>query len=169
MRHVIKIGSVWTFERWRDGRLIDKLRRHNIIPDALIDHILDVCFSGGSQKTAWYIAPFSDDYTPDGDETYAVPGFTEFVAYDESARPTWSDGGVSGQAVSNAASKAEFTCTGVATTIYGAALFSVATKADTATSGAVLGPVVRLSTPLTGIIDDDIISIGCTITGVDAT
>ena len=163
----IMIGSKWRFEHWRGDRLIAERIQENLVPNELIDHFLDVVFSGGGQITTWYIALFSNDHAPAAGDTYALPAFTEATGYDEAARPAWSEGGVSAQTISNESSKASFTMDGTDPTLYGGALVSVATKGDTA-GGGILGPVAQFSQPMTGIADDDVIKVFATITGSDA-
>lgn len=164
----MKIGSIWTIEHWRGKTMLAKRVEENLVPNQFIDHVLDVALSAGTQITSWFIALFSDNHTPAATDTYAVPGFTESDEYDEATRPAWSEGGVSGQEISNSASKASFTMTGVDGTIYGAALVSDSTKDDQAASGAVLGPVAQFTQgAITGILDDDVIKVYCTITGSD--
>jgi hypothetical protein len=164
----IKIGSTWFVEHWRGENLLARRIEENLVPNECIDHLLDVGFSAGTQVNPWYIALFSDDHTPAAGDTYAVPGFTESTEYDETTRPAFSDGGVSGQEVSNEAAKASFTMTGVDTTIFGAALVSDNTKGDQAVSGAILGPVAQFSQgSITGIADDDVIKVYVSITGSD--
>jgi hypothetical protein len=53
------------------------------------------------------------------------------TAYDEAARQTWTDGGVSSQSVSNSASPATFTISTDGTTVGGLFLTSVSTKGGT--------------------------------------
>lgn len=159
------IGSIWRFEHWRRGVLLAERLRENICPDEYINYLLSAGMASGAQVANWYIALFSDNYTPLITDTYAVPGFTESTAYDEAYRPVWSHGGVSAKSMSNTASKASFTMTGVDTAIYGAALVSVSTKGDTA-GGGLLGPVAQITEgPFTGIIANDEILIYVTING----
>jgi len=102
----------------------------NIIPDEGLDDLLDVWLGNGTQSATWYIAPFSGNITPANTLTAATfdGTATEFTNYDEAARVTWADDAVSGQAISNAAVKADFTMSAGGGTIYGAGLLSVSTK-----------------------------------------
>ena len=166
----IKIGSVWTIEHWRGKRLLRRLIEQNLIPNQFINHVLDVALSGGTSVATWYIALFSNNHTPASGNTYATPGYTESTAYDEVARPAWAEAGVTDQEISNEATKADFTMTGVDATIYGAALVSSATKGNTAATGAILGPVAQFTAgAVSGIVDNDILKVYVTITGTDAT
>ena len=164
----VVIKSQWTIEHWRDDKLLAKRIEENLCPDEFINHVLDVALSGGSQKTTWYLALFSDDHTPAAGNTYATPGFTEADGYDESTRPQWNEAGVSAKSITNSASKATFTMDGTDATIYGAALVSDNTKDDQVASGAVLGPIAQFSGgAITGIVDDDVIKVYMTINGSD--
>ena len=166
-RQKIVLGSIWTIEHWRGDDLLAKRIEENLCPDEFINHVLDVALSGGSQKTTWYLALFSNDYTPTASDTYAVPGYTEADGYDETTRPQWQEAGVSSKSITNSASKATFTMDGTDTSIYGAALVSVNTKGDVA-GGGVLGPVAQFTGgAITGIADDDVVKVYMTITGND--
>ncbi len=168
-RQKMVVSSVWGFERWRHGILLSKQTVENLVPDQVINHLLDVVFSNGTQIANWYLALFSNDHTPLATHTYASPGYTENTGYDEATRPAWSEGGVSMKSITNSANKASFTMDGTNPNIYGASLVSDNTKGDTAASGAILGPVAQISTPLTGIMDDEVIKVYCTINGADGT
>ncbi|WP_319406184.1 hypothetical protein [uncultured Desulfosarcina sp.] len=163
----IRFSSKWRVEHWRGNKLLAERIEDNLVPNECIDHLLDVGFSGGPQTSQWYLALFTDDHTPAATDTYAVPGFTETIEYDEPTRPAYSDGGVSGQSLSNAAAKATFTMTGVDPTLFGAAMMSLNTKGDVA-GGGVLGPIAQFSQgSITGISDDDVIKVYIAISGSD--
>lgn len=165
-RQKMSISSLWAMEHWRKDRLLNKQIAENVVPDEFINHALDVVLSGGTQITAWYLAVFSDDYTPLSTDTYASPGYTEADGYDETTRPQWDEAGVSSKEITNSASKATFTMDGTDASLYGCALVSDNTKADTA-GGGILGPAAAFSSAVTGIIDDDVIKVYMTITGSD--
>lgn len=163
----LTISSKWRVEHWRGEKLLARRIDENLVPNQFIDHVLDSALSGGSQISAWYVTVFNDDHTPAATDTYAVPGFTESTEYDEATRPAWSEGGVSAQEISNMASKASFTMTGVDATLYGAAMLSLNTKGDVA-GGGILGPVSQFAAgPIDGIVDDDVIKIVVNIVGSD--
>jgi len=135
----------YEFEQVRDGVVIDRWTEENLIPNEGLTHMLDVVCKGGSQVGTWYVLPFEGNYTPVATDTAATfPSLsTECTTYAESVRQTWVEGAISGNSVSNSASKAEFTIN-ASKTIYGCALVSVATKS--ATSGVLLS-AVRFGTP----------------------
>lgn len=171
LKGVFRTKSLWVWEKWspvnpRSGAylLTDRWEATNLTTDEGINHALDVVFSGGAQKTAWYIALFEDDYTPLSTNTYQVPGYTECTAYDEGARPTWEEGGVSAKSISNTANSATFTMN-AAKTLYGASLVSANTKGD-----IVSGEVLYLSTAFSAeknMADDEVLRVTATITGQD--
>ena len=122
----------WTAEVWRDGVMIDQRKDcPNIITAEGRDHLLDVTLVGGTQITAWYVAPFSSNTTPLSTHTYAVPAYTEWAAYNEATRPACTLAAVSGQSTTSSASKASFTTITNPVTIYGAGLVGGGTGADT--------------------------------------
>lgn len=101
----------------------------NLVTNVGLDHALDTELSGGTPVTTWYIG--LTDGTPTaaaGDTSASHAGWVEEQGYDEAARVTWVDAGVSSQSVTNAASTATFTITSGATTVGGAFLISVSTK-----------------------------------------
>ena len=101
----------------------------NIVVNAGLDYLLDIGLSGGVQITSWYLG--LTDSTPTvaaGDTMASHAGWTEVTAYSEAARLAWTDGGVSGQSVSNSASPATFTINANGTVVGGAFLTSVSTK-----------------------------------------
>jgi hypothetical protein len=132
------IDGAMAFGRWdvvcRDRHGNVKWTDHidNLIVNAGLDHLLDVALSAGTQITTWYIG--LTDGTPTvaaADTMSSHAGWTEVTAYDEAARQTWTDGGVSSQSVSNSASPATFTISTDGTTVGGLFLTSVSTKGGT--------------------------------------
>jgi len=134
---ILRAGTLYEFEQWRNGKLIDTWACHNIIPTQGLDHILAVVCNAGSQVTAWFVGIFEANYTPIAGDTAAsfVASSTESTAYAEAARPAWTESTPSGGSTTNSASKAEFTMNATKT-IYGAFLTSVSTKS--ATTGTLL-------------------------------
>lgn len=165
------MGAIFHLEHWRGDKLLAERHEENLCPDEFIDYMLDAGLSGGTPITAWYVLIFNDNFTPDGDETYATPGFTESTDYDEVTRPAWTEAGVSSQVITNSASKATFTMNGTDTSIYGAAIVgggsNPSTKDDQA-GGGTLGPVAQFTGgAVTGIVADDVLKVYVTITGSD--
>lgn len=163
-----RLSSIWQWEHFRDGKLIDKWEEKNLVTNEGLDHVLDVAFSGGTQITSWYVTIFENDHTPAAGNTYATPGFTESTAYDEATRPAWTDGGVSSQSVDNSASKASFTINATKT-IYGAALVGGGTAATTKDDQAGGGTLYNLSqfSASKAVEDDDVLKVTVTLTAAD--
>jgi hypothetical protein len=135
LEKIPKAPTHWWWEQWKKmGRsgayVLDSVwEADNVCTDEGVTHMLDVTFSGGTQKTVWYLLLFNTDYTPLITNTYQAPGFTESTNYDEGARPTWQEAGVVNKALTNSANRAYFTMNATET-IYGGALVSANTKGD---------------------------------------
>lgn len=136
----LEIGTTWVWEHWLSGRLFNSWRDKNLFVLEGRNEILDVFFTGGTQLSAFYIAPFEDNHTPASGDNYATPGFTECTAYEGATRPGWTPGAVSGGVVDNSANRASFTFND-SKTIYGAALVgggSTPSTKDDQSGGGVL-------------------------------
>lgn len=113
-------------------RIIGTDQIENIVVNVGLDHALDVTLSAATQITSWLLG--LTDGTPTvaaGDTMASHAGWVEVTAYDEGTRPAWTDGGVSGQSVSNSASQARFTISTNGTTVGGAFLTSNNVKGGT--------------------------------------
>jgi hypothetical protein len=127
------VHTVWTVEKRKKGtdELVDRTVDHNVVTGEGLDALLNIMFHNGTQINPWYIIVFENDFTPDGDETYAVPGYTETNAkVDETLREEYVEGASSGGVISNSASKARYTFNN-AVTIYGGALVGGGTDGNT--------------------------------------
>jgi hypothetical protein len=80
------IKSIWDWEHYRDGKLLDEWRETNICTDEGLNKLLDVMFHGVTAIATWYIAIFESDTTPVAGTTYATPVYTECTAYAEATR-----------------------------------------------------------------------------------
>jgi hypothetical protein len=123
----------WEIEcRGPDGLLKWTDEIENIVVNEGLDHVLDVVLHAGTQITTWYVGITDASPTVIGGNTMSShAGWTENVNYDEAARPTFVEGSVSSQSVSNSSNKAQFTINASAQTIGGAFLTSNATKSGT--------------------------------------
>jgi len=159
-----KFGFVYKFEQFRNGELIGTVEKHNLVTDEGLTYLLDVGLSAGTQITAFYVVPFENNHTPAAANTYAVPGYTECTAYDEATRPAFTDAGVSGKSLTNAASKASYTFNDTKT-IYGAALVCGGTdptvKGNTAGGGKLIS-LVNVGANAKAMLDDDVLKITVT-------
>lgn len=107
----------------------------NLVLNGGLDHLLDVVLSGGTQDTSWFVGLLGASPTPAATDTATQIATYDFVNYDESTLPAFTDGGVSGQSVSNSASTADFTCSTNSSTVGGA--FLIGTNAKATPSGVV--------------------------------
>ena len=164
------VTSIWDWEHWKKASvksgayiLHDAWTEHNMVVDEGLTHLMETVFSGGAQKTAWYIALFNDDYTVLAANTYQSPGYTESTNY-AGSRKTWVEAGVSAKSISNAASVALFTMS-ASETIYGASLLSANTPGD-----AVSGETLYCSSKFTtgrGVEVTDVLKVTATLTAED--
>lgn len=139
----LSIASIWLSEVIRDGVIINSSISKNLVTNEGLNALLNIMFHGSTQITTWYIALFSNNHTPAAGNTYATPGYTEYTTYDEATRQAFVEAAASGQAITNIASRAEFTISsGGGATVYGAALVGggtgATTKGDTAGGGTLL-------------------------------
>lgn len=139
-----RIGSVYTVEAYApDGALRWREVVHNTVVNEGLDALLDKTFKGSSYTATWFCGLIDNaNFTAiNNDDTAArittgTPShptsnnWKESTAYSNSTRPTLTLGSVSGQSVSNSASKCAFTINATAT-INGAFTVSNSTKGGT--------------------------------------
>lgn len=162
------LASLWEWEHWRSGKLIDQWRDHNLCTDEGLNHVLDVAFSGATPITAWYVAIFDNNHTPAAGNTYATPGFTEATNY-SGDRAQWQQGEVAAKSITNSANKASLTFTSAAT-IYGAALVGGGTDADTkgdTAGGGTLYNVSQFSSGAKSMASSDVLKVTVTLSMQD--
>jgi len=123
----------WEFTcRDKHGNVKWKDTIDNIVVNAGLNYLLDAGLSGGSQITTWYLSLLSATPTVvAADVMNSHGGWTEVVAYDESTRVAFVDGGVSSQSCSNSGSPAVFTISTNGTQVGGAFLTSGSAKSGT--------------------------------------
>lgn len=124
------VGGVFTHTvNGRDSRVTP----NDMVHEGL-DDILSVYFKQGTQRTAFYIAPFSGNVTPDP-ATLTAATFastqTEFIDYSETTRPVWTPGAVASQGIDNSGSLATFTVNQNSSTIWGFAMLTASPKQAT--------------------------------------
>jgi hypothetical protein len=162
------LGSMWQWEHWRDGAVVDSWVERNLCTNQGLNYLLDAAFSGATAISTWYVAVYDNNHTPASNNTYATPGFTEATNY-SGTRPQWEEGGVSGKAIANSANKASLTFTSAAT-IYGAALVGGGTAATTkgdAAGGGKLFNISAFSSGAKSMASSDILKVTITITAQD--
>jgi len=150
------------------GNLISSSRAENIITDQGLNHILNIELCGSTQIATWYLVMFEDNYTPVAGDTYAVPHYTEFIAFDEATRPAYVET-LGSKQVTNSASKGVFTANATKT-LYGAALVGGGTdptvKGNTAGGGTLLcAGKFAANQP---VVDDNVVNLTYTVTAADA-
>lgn len=138
---------------------------HNIVVNQGLDYFLDVGLSDGTADNTHYIGIFEGDYTPVAGDTAAniATNSTESTAYDEANRQTWVEPGVSGQAITNTASKAAFTMN-ASKTIYGAFLVSSNVKSGTAGTLIAAGRFASSR----AVVSSDVLEVTYELTAADA-
>jgi len=164
----IPIGTLWEFEHFRKGELIDQWQQGNVNTNEGLDAFLDIMFHASTQIATWYMCTFENDYTPLVTNTYAVPGYTECTAITEGTRPAFNEAAASSRVTTNSANKATFTYNATKT-IYGAALVGGGTgpteKGNTA-GGGTLFCSSKFGTPKS-VVTTDVLLVTCTITLAD--
>lgn len=170
IKSIIPIGSWWTFEQWRQGKLIDQWAQKNVNTTEGLNYLLNVMFFDETPiaSTDWFMGLFENDYTPLITNTYAVPGFTESEAYDELTRIAYVPAEATARVTTNTASKATFTISATKT-IYGAFLCGGGTAADTKSDvagGGVLFASSQFAAPK-AVVDNDVLMVSCAITLAD--
>lgn len=100
-----------------------------------LNDLLAVYFTAGTQRVAFYFAPYANNVAPD--QTLTAANFTstmgEYTNYTESTRPIWTPGAVASQSVDNSAAAARMTIGTGGGTVRGAGLIS--NQAKSATTG----------------------------------
>ena len=146
MNEQLQAGFAYTVEVLdAGGNVIETSVDHNLMPDEGIAYMLGTALKQGAPAPAWYVGLFSGAYTPTAGVTAATiaTAASECTAYSADTRLPFALGAVTGGAVDNAASKAEFTFTSDVT-IYGGFIVSAAAK--NSTSGTLIS-VVRFASP----------------------
>ncbi len=168
MKAIIPIGSWWEFEQYRDGKLVDQWAQKNVTTTQGLNSMLDATFHGTTAIGTWYMGLFENNYTPLVTDTYAVPGFTESTAYNESARVVYNEAAAVNKVTTNVANKSTFTMNATKT-IYGAFLCgggsAPTTKGNTA-GGGILFAASQFAAAKS-VVANDVLLVTCTITLAD--
>jgi hypothetical protein len=156
--------GVYIIDHVRNGEIIHSQTVDNLVVDQGLSHLLDVTFNGATQITAWYLGLYEANYTPQADDTAAniSSRSTESTAYTEGTRPTFTTVAASGNAVTNAASRATFTINATKT-MYG--IFLASNSAKQSTSGTLIS--VALFTNARSVISGDELVVTYTLTASD--
>ena len=127
MKQNFKIGGIFSVRcigpdgvvKWED-------EAKNLIPDAGLNNILDVVFSGSSATTAWYIGLKNTGAVAAADTSSSHTGWTENSNYTGN-RQAFVEVGAVTKSITNSASVASFPITVDSQTIAGAFMDSAAT------------------------------------------
>jgi hypothetical protein len=136
----------------------------NIVVNEGLDHVLDVILSGGTQDTTWFVGLLAATPSPLATWTATQIASNDFVAYDESTLQAFTDGGVSGQSLSNSASPATFTISTNSSSIGGAYLIGTNAKS---TPAGTLYSAGAFSGGNKAADDNDTLEVTCTFTSAD--
>lgn len=129
----------YVFEaRDKDGNLLWEETVFNLTVNEGLNEILDKFWKGAGYTAAHYVGLTGNSPTVAAADTLAShAGWTEVTAYSEANRQALTLGAVSGQSVSNTASKATFTINADGTAIGGAFVATNSTKGGT--TGILIG------------------------------
>lgn len=146
---------------------------HNLIPDAGLNHYLDVVLGGGVQVATWYFGLFKSNWTPIAGALSNWAGAGSGPLATELAQAEFNESGRQAAVFGAAAAKVKATSTPSVFTLatgtsgislYGATLNSTATVAYNATD-KVLVAATRFTTSKTGLGATDKANVEYTITG----
>ena len=114
MHEQCKGGFTYTVETLdKDGNLIDREQRHNVMPKEALNYVANAAFKQGPQFGQWFAGLFTGSYAPTGEETMAtLPSMAqEFTGYEGAGRPAIVFGPAANGRVDNMASPIELTFT----------------------------------------------------------
>lgn len=130
----LKFRNVYTFECF-DAHGVLKWREEvtNLVCDAGANDLLTNYFKGSAYTAGWYVGLVNGaSFTPAaGDTSASHAGWTEFVAYSQTNRVTWTGGTASARSIDNSGSQAVFSINGAGGTVCGAFLSTLNTKSGT--------------------------------------
>lgn len=127
----LKVSSVYEFEaRNKDGELLWTETVKNIVVNVGLDDLLDKYFKGSTYTASHFVGLKNSGTIAAADTMASHGGWTENTTYSNGTRPALTLGTVSGQSVSNSASRATFNING-STTINGAFVTTNSTKGGT--------------------------------------
>lgn len=159
------LGGVFTTDvNGRDVR-VDP----NLLPSASLIDLLTVYFKSGTQRTAFYLAPFSGSADPTASLTGAnfTATQTEFTNYSETARQAWTPpaAALGSPAIDNSASPAVFTISATSQTVWGFGMLTTPGKSDTT---GVLVACSKFATARTGLTTGDTLNTQYSFTATSA-
>lgn len=166
------VRSHWDIECYdRAGKLKFIDHAENCCTAEGLTKLLNVMFHGTAAISPWYIALFEDtspSYTPADGDTYAVPGYLEVTAYDETVRQEFVEAEAVAKSMTNSANKATFTMNATKT-LLGASLVGGGSpangKGDTA-GGGILYAAANFTSGKP-VESGDTFKVTCTLTASD--
>lgn len=125
MRDAGLFRGIFRFWHYRQGRLLNTCVSRNKIVFVSLQYLLDAGFLGTAAAIApWYLGLTGATPVPaDADTALLHPGWTEFTAYSQLVRPTYTAVRAA-QTMSNSAALAQFTIAAPGGTIGGAFMVS---------------------------------------------
>lgn len=124
----LKWHNVYRFECLdADGNVKWTEEVTNTVFDAGANDLLTNYFKGSAYTAAWYVGLTTGTTFVNGDTSASHSGWTEFTAYSQANRPTWTGGTASARSISNSGSQAVFSINGAGGTVAGAFLISNST------------------------------------------
>jgi len=161
--HKVKAQGQFSYQLYRKGEFIQAGHFKNGITVEGINHLLDIGFDSGTQKTSWYVS-ISDDMTTDNiseDDTNDVHTWTENTDYDETLRREIQFNAASAKIISTGTTYAELTINDTMT-ISGLFVSSESTKGGT--SGSEILWSAGVITNGLAVEDDDVLKISYSLT-----
>lgn len=141
----------------------------NLLPSEGLIDILKVYFKSGTQRTAFYLAPFSGNVDPTDslDGATFTETQTEFTNYSESARQAWTPptGALADASIDNSASPGVFTVNADTQTVWGFGLLTTQAKSDT---NGILVACSKFAAARTGLMTGDKLNVQYSFTATDA-
>lgn len=136
----LQFHNTYKFECFgADGDLKWSEEVTNLVTDAGANDVLTQYFKGAAYTAAWYVG-LASGATPTfatADTSASHAGWTEFAAYSQATRPTWTGGTASARSISNTASQAVFSINGAGGTVGGA--FLISNNVISGTTGVLYG------------------------------
>lgn len=137
LSQILKFKNPVKMEHWRQGKLIDIYNCFNDITNEGVNTLFNVMFNSATQiaQNAWYIGFVDNTGSPSlaaADVMNSHAGWTEFTAYSQATRVSWTSGTASAgvRTVTNA-SACVFNINGGGGTIYGIFVTSGSAKSGT--------------------------------------
>lgn len=141
----------------------------NLLPTAGLIDILTVYFKSGTQRTNFYLAPFSGNVDPAASLNGAnfTATQTEFTNYSETARQAWTppSGALGSAAIDNSAAPGVFTVNADTQTVWGFGLLTTPGKSDTT---GLLVACGKFASARAGLMDGDKLTVQYSFTATDA-